>query len=170
MDNAAVAKDDASAQVWSSPRPTQGPHFTVMVRRIGPDKCLVVYGHFDPIYPGETLWTRTERELMKILDDSETAKWIAWAARRSAERVVDAINDGEGLSKLAHKEAFKFVFHNWLFKDDPFCGLVSSRLLALGYQFERDPDSVVKIVRDLLLDNPHRLDLSIREIQAEPLS
>ncbi len=104
--------------------------------------------------------------MRKIFDDAKTAERIAWAAKESAERVVDGINDGEGLSKLAHNEAFKWVFHNWLFEDEPFYGLVSSRLLALGYQFERDPDSVVKIVRDLLLDNPHRLDLSIREVQA----
>ena len=169
MNNAArpaVAKDDAFAQGWKCPRPTPEPHFTVVVRRIGPDKFLGIYGHFDPIYPGETLWTRTERELRKLLDDPQTAERIALEARRGAERTVNVINNGEGLSKLAHNEAFKFVFNNWLFKDDPFCGLVSSRLLALGYQFERDPDSVVKIVRDLLLDHPHRLDLSIREVKA----
>ena len=168
MNNAArpaVAKDDAFAQGWKYPRPTPEPHFTVVVRRIGPDKFLGIYGHFDPIYPGETLWTRTERELRKIFDDSKTAEWIAWAAKESAERVVNVINDGEGLSKLAHNEAFKWVFHNWLFEDEPFYGLVSSRPLALGYQFARDPDSVVKIVRDLLLDHPHRLDIAIREIK-----
>ena len=170
MNKAAVAKDDAFArgQGWCRPCPTP-MNFTGMFRRIGPDKFFGLYGHFDPIYPGETLWTRTERELRKLFDDSETARRIASEASRSAIRVVNVLNDGEGLSKLAHKEAFQWVFHNWLFKDDPFCGFVSSRPLAISYQFERNPDSVLKIVRDLLLNNPHRLDFSIREVQAEPL-
>ncbi len=126
------------------------------------------YGHFEPIYPGETLGTRAERELRKLLDSSEMPGRIAAAAKRSVEKVVNGINDGKGLSELAHYEAFKWVFHNWLFKDEPFYGLVSSRPLALSYQVERNPDAVVEIVRDLLLDNPHRLDIAIREIEGRP--
>ncbi len=167
MNKAAVAKDDASSrgQGWCRPCPTP-MNFTMMFRRIGPDKFFGFYGHFDPIYPGETLWTRTERELRKLFDDSETPKRVASEAARSARWVVNVINDGKGLSKLAHNEAFQWVFHNWLFKDDPFCGFVSSRSLALSRQFERDPDSVIEIVRYLLLNNPHRLDIAIREVQA----
>ncbi len=168
MDNAAIAKDNAFERSRWRHCPTPEPNFTVMIRKIGPDKILGVYGHFAPIYPGETLGTRAERELRKLLDSSEMPGRIAAAAKRSAERVVDGINDGKGLSELAHYEAFKWVFHNWLFKDDPFYGLVSSRFLALSYQVERNPDAVVEIVRDLLLDNPHRLDIDIREIEGLP--
>ncbi len=164
----AVIKDDAFGQVWRRPCPTPGPDFTMMFRRIGPDKFLGVYGNFDPIYPGETLWTRTERELRKLFDDPETARRFAAEAGKRAEWISNVTNDGSGLSELAHDDAFKWIFHNWLFKDNPFHGLVSSRPLSLCRQFERDPDSVVEIIRDLLLDNPHCLDIAIRESEGRP--
>ncbi len=164
----AVAKDNAFAKGWSRPCPTPRLDFMVLFRRIGPDKFLGVYGDFEPIYPGETLWTRAERALRKLFDNPETARRIASEAGKRAEWVVNVINDGKGLSELAHDDAFKWIFHNWSFKGNPFHGLVSSRSLALCRQFERDPDSVVEIVRDLLLDNPHCLDIAIREVEGRP--
>ena len=106
--------------------------------------------------------------MRKLLDSLEMPGRIAAAAKMSVEKVVNGINDGKGLPELAHYEAFKWVFHNWLFKDEPFYGLVSSRSLALSRQFERNPDAVVKIVRDLLLDNPHCLRIAIRESEGRP--
>jgi hypothetical protein len=164
----AIAKDGASAQGRRRPCPPPEPDFTMMFHRIGPDKVLGFYGRFKPIYPGETLWTRTERALRKLFDNPETARRIALEAGKNAEWSVNVINDGRGLSELAHDDAFKWIFHNWSFKDNPFHGLISSRSLALSRQFERDPDSVIEIVRDLLLDNPHCLRIAIRESEGRP--
>ncbi len=164
----AIATDDASARGWSRPCPPPEPDFTMMFHRIGPDKVLGFYGSFKPIYPGETLWTRTEHALRKLFDNPETARRIALEAGKNAEWSVNVINDGRGLSELAHDDAFKWIFHNWSFKDNPFHGLISSRSLALSRQFERDPDSVIEIVRDLLLDNPHCLRIAIRESEGRP--
>jgi Zn-dependent M16 (insulinase) family peptidase len=140
-------------------------NFMTTSDQLGHDKVFGIYGFFEPDYSGDTLWNRTRHELDRLLDDQETAARIASEASARAERIVKTINEG-GLAETARKNAFKSVFHSWIFRDDPLFGLDSSRLLAICHQFARDPASALSIVEDLLLENPHRLDLSIQKVKA----
>ena len=139
-------------------------HFKTMSEKIGPDKCWGIYGHFNQDDTFETFASTMEGRLQRLLDDPETAVKIAETARMQAESIAHDIND-DGLANLARKDQFEPLFKDWIFKGDPLAGLDSSQFLSLCQQFERDPDSAVTIVRDLLIGDPHRLDLNIREAQ-----
>ena len=138
--------------------------FKTVSDQLGPDKVWGICGRLDPDDQYETLWDRTARELRKLLDNPKTAQRVGSAATARAEHIANPFDDG-GLAELARRDGFKTVFHNWILRDDPFFGLVSSRHLAACQKFARDPGSALAIVRDLLIANPHRLDLSIREVR-----
>ncbi len=139
-------------------------HYKTMSDKIGPDKCWGIYGHFNQDDTFETFASTMEGRLRRHLDDPETAVKIAEAARMQAESIARDTNDN-GQANSARKDQFESVFKDWIFKGDPLFGLDSSQFLAICRQFERDPDSAVTIVRDLLIGAPHRLDLDIREAQ-----
>ena len=139
-------------------------HYKTMSEKIGPDKCWGIYGHFNQDDTFETFASTMEGRLRRHLDDPETAVKIAETARMQAESIAHNTNEN-GQANLARKDQFESVFKDWIFKGDPLFGLNSSQFLAICHQFERDPDSAVTIVRDLLIGAPHRLDLDIREAQ-----
>ncbi len=139
-------------------------HYKTMSDHLGPDKCWGVYGHFNLDDTFETFASEMEGRLRRFLDDPETAEKIGEIARRHSDSIAHD-NHGDGLANLARRDQFEPVFKDWIFKGDPLSSLVTSQLLAYSQQFERDPDSAVAIVKDLLIGAPHRLDLDIRKAE-----
>ena len=137
----------------------------------GPDACWGFFGTPDEGSVTFDAGMETDAwacdSLERLLNDPGTANRIRQAAERQTRELVQSVNDGEGTGELARGEGFSSILEDWILCGDPFRMLRSSDRLGLYFRFQRDPEAVIGIVRDLLLDHPHRLDVSMRHVVVE---